>query len=147
MLKQMLFMGAAALSFPALAQEQPTTDPTAPPPTEQPAPTPPADAPTTPPAGDTAAQPAPSGSAATPTQIARIVDQDFPTYDSDANGELNEAEFAAWMKKLRAATDPSVDTESEAVKTWIGQAYAAADTDKSGGVNKAELTSFLSRGA
>jgi hypothetical protein len=143
----MLLIGAAAISVPAFAQEQPATDPTAPPPTEQPAPTPPADDMTTPPAGDMAAQPAPSGTAATPGQVARIVDQEFPTYDSDANGELNEAEFAAWMKKLRAATDPSVDTESEAVKTWIGQAYAAADADKSGGVNKAELTSFLTRGA
>lgn len=144
MLKHMLFVGAAALSFPALAQEQPATDPTAPPAAEQPAPTSP-----TAPAGDTsAAQPAPSGgTAATPAQIAQIVDQEFPTYDGDANGELNETEFSAWMKKLRAATDPSVDTESEAVKAWIAQSFAAADTDKSGGVNKSELTGFLSHGA
>lgn len=140
MLKQMLFVGAAALSFPALAQEQPATDPASPPPAEQPAPT----APT----GDTAtAQPAPSGTAATPAQIAQIVDQEFPTYDGDANGELDEAEFSAWMKKLRAATDPSVDTEAEAVKSWIAQSFAAADTDKSGGVSKSELTAFLSHGA
>ena len=139
MLKQMLFVGAAALSFPALAQETPMTDPTAPPPAEMP--TAPA------PAHEATAQPAPSGTAATPTQVAQIVDQEFPTYDADGNGELNEAEFAAWMKKLRAATDPSVDTESEAVKSWIGQAFAAADSDKSSGVNKAELTAFLARGA
>lgn len=140
MLKQLLLIGAAAVSFPALAQ---TTEPVGDevPPATQPAPAPDASAP---PAGDTAAQPA---TAATPTQIAQIVDQEFATYDADANGALNEAEFAAWMKKLRTATDPSVDTESEAVKTWIDQSFTASDGDKSGGVDKAELTAFLSRGA
>ncbi len=43
--------------------------------------------------------------------------------------------------------EPTVDTESAEVKTWIGQAFAAADGDKSGAVNKTELTGFLSRGA
>lgn len=151
MLKQLLLIGAAAVSFPALAQ---TTEPVGDeaPPATQPAPAPtdstaPAPDASTPPAGDTAAEPAPSGTAATPTQIAQIVDREFGTYDADANGALNEAEFAAWMKKLRAATDPSVDTESEAVKAWIDQSFTAADGDKSGGVDKAELTAFLSRGA
>ncbi len=159
MLKQMLLIGAAAVSFPALAQSTPPADPASPPTASEPAPgpastTPPADTATTPaPAPDAssppaaASQPAPSGSAATPTQIAQIVDQEFPTYDGDKNGDLNEAEFGAWMKKLRTATDPSVDPESADVKTWIGQAFASADGDKSGGVNKTELTGFLSRGA
>jgi hypothetical protein len=159
MLKQMLLIGAAAVSFPAIAQTTaPASDPTAPtagqpapapdtttPPAE-PAPAPDASTPptSTPPASS---QPAPSGAAATPTQIAQIVEQEFPTYDGDKNGDLNEAEFGAWMKKLRAATDPSADVESAEVKTWIGQAFASADGDKSGAVNKAELTGFLSRGA
>lgn len=159
MLKQMLLIGAAAVSFPALAQSTPPADPASPPTASEPAPgpastTPPADTATTPaPAPDAssppaaASQPAPSGTAATPTQIAQIVDQEFPTYDGDKNGDLNEAEFGAWMKKLRSATDPSVDPESADVKTWIGQAFASADGDKSGGVNKTELTGFLSRGA
>ncbi|HEV2599764.1 calcium-binding protein [Sphingopyxis sp.] len=159
MLKQMLLIGAAAVSFPALAQSTPPADPASPPTATEPAPgptstTPPADTATTPaPAPDAssppaaASQPAPLGSAATPTQIAQIVDQEFPTYDGDKNGDLNETEFGAWMKKLRTATDPSVDPESADVKTWIGQAFASADGDKSGGVNKTELTGFLSRGA
>jgi len=164
MLKQVLLIGAAAISFPALAQNTAPTDTTAPPPTEQadpsasqPAPAPanptdagtPAPAPTesAPPSGD-ASQPAPaSGAAATPAQIAQIVNQEFPTYDADKSSDLNEAEFAAWMKKLRTATDPTVDPESEQVKTWVGQAWAAADADKSGKVSKEELTGFLSRGA
>ena len=141
MLKQMLLIGAAAVSFPALAQTTaPASDPTTPPTASEPAPAPDA---STPPA-----EPAPSGAAAaTPTQIAQIVEQEFPTYDGDKNGDLNESEFGAWMKKLRAATDPSADVESAEVKTWIGQAFASADGDKSGAVNKTELTGFLSRGA
>lgn len=157
MLKQLLLIGAAAASIPALAQTTPpASDPANPPTTTEPAnPTPMPDTPDTAdtpaPAPDastppTASEPAPSGTTATPAQIAQIVDREFPTYDGDGNGDLSDAEFAAWMKKLRAATDPSADPESAEVKAWIGQAYAAADADKSGGVSKAELTAFLSRG-
>lgn len=150
MLKQMLLIGAAAVSFPVLAQSTQPVDPAGPPTSEQAPPsqsTTPAPAPeaSTPPAA--ASQPAPSGTAASPTQIAQIVEQEFPAYDGDKNGDLNEAEFGAWMKKLRAASDPGADVESADVKTWIGQAFASADGDKSGAVNKAELTGFLSRGA
>lgn len=155
MLKQMLLIGAAAISLPALAQTTPpAADPASSPAASEPVTPAPAPAPdtsspapvpdsSTPPAST---EPAPPG-AATPTQIAQIVEQEFPTYDGDKNGDLNEAEFGAWMKKLRAATDPSADVESAEVKTWIGQAFASADGDKSGAVNKTELTGFLSRGA
>ncbi|WP_188237151.1 EF-hand domain-containing protein [Sphingopyxis sp. LK2115] len=153
MLKQLLLIGAAAVAVPAFAQATPpTSDPANAPTTMEPAtPAPMPDTTSPAPAPDASAppdasEPASSGTAATPAQIAGIVDQEFPTYDGDGNGELSDAEFAAWMKKLRAATDPGVDPESAEVKAWIGQAYAAADTDKSGGVNKAELTAFLSRG-
>ena len=179
MLKTMLLIGAAAISFPALAQTTAPTDgsttppaqtETAPPASEpaapatedsqpapapdaaQPAPTP--DAATSPtaepapPAGETAAaQPAPAGTAATATQVAQIVEKEFPTYDADSSAELSEVEFGTWMKKLRSASEPTVDVESAEVKTWIGQAYGAADADKNGTVSKVELTSFLSKGA
>ncbi len=152
MLKQVLLVGAAALSFPALAQTTaPASDPASPPAATEPAPAPdttsPAPAPDASTTPSASSQPAPSGDAATPTQIAQIVEREFPTYDGDKNGDLNQAEFGAWMKKLRAATDPSADVESAEVKSWIGQAFASADGDKSGGVNKTELTGFLSRGA
>lgn len=158
MLKQFLLVGAAALSFPALAQTTPPGDAGAPPTeqpdaaTAQPAPAEPADTatgsgPATAPAPTESAQPAPSRAAATPTQIAQIVDREFPSYDGDKSGDLNQAEFAAWMKKLRTASDPTVDPEAEQVKTWVGQAWAVADADKSGAVSKDELTGFLSRGA
>lgn len=153
MLKQMFLIGAAAVSFPALAQTtDPMTDPASPPTTAEPAQVPDSTMAPAEPAPDASAPPAatesaPSTAAATPAQIAQIVDQEFPTYDADADGALNTGEFAAWMKKLRTATDPSVDPESADVKSWIDQAFAAADADKSGGVDKAELTGFLSRGA
>jgi hypothetical protein len=131
MLKQMLLIGAAAASIPAIAQTTPPAgDPTNPPTTTEPA---------TP-------APLPDSTSPAPAQIAQIVDQEFPTYDGDGSGELSEPEFGAWMKKLRAATDPAADPESAEVQAWIGQAYVAADADKSGGVSKAELTAFLSRG-
>lgn len=151
MLKQMLLIGAAAISFPALAQETPPAGdvmapteqtPPAPAPDGMDTTTPPAD-PSTPPAGKATSEPG----AATPDQVAEIVNREFPAYDADSTQELNETEFATWMKKLRTATDPTVDPESEQVKSWIGQAFAAADADKSGGVSKEELTGFLSRGA
>lgn len=158
MLKQMLLIGVAAVSFPALAQETPpASDPMNPPTTTEPVtpapePAPDTTSPDTAPVPDSstppaATEPAPSSSAATPGQIAQIVDQEFPTYDGDKNGDLNEAEFGAWMKKLRAATDPAADVESAEVTSWIGQAFASADSDKSGGVSKTELVGFLSRGA
>lgn len=124
----------------------PAPDDTTTPPADPMAPAP-ADPATTPPAEDPATDPGATASAATPDQVAQIVSQEFPTYDADATKELNETEFATWMKKLRTATDPSVDPESEQVKSWIGQAFAAADADKSGGVTEQELTGFLSRGA
>ncbi|APZ98142.1 hypothetical protein BWQ93_06370 [Sphingopyxis sp. QXT-31] len=185
MLKTMLLIGAAAISFPALAQNQPVdtttppasqpsepaaenTQPTPAPDAAQPAPapmpdaaqptpapapdaatTPPAAAEPAPPAGEatTAQQAAPSGTAATPTQVAQIVNTEFPTYDADSSAELSEVEFGTWMKKLRSASEPTVDVESAEVKTWIGQAYGAADADKNGTVSKEELTAFLSKGA
>src|SRR3990167_6436261 len=100
MLKQMLLIGAAAVSFPALAQTSAPADPTAPPTAGEPAPdtaTPPVDPPpipdaspppTSPPPASTppaSTQPAPSGAAATPTQIAQIVEQEFPTHNTDHN--------------------------------------------------------------
>lgn len=80
---------------------------------------------------------------ATAAQIATIVDQGFPTYDKDADGNLKTEEFGAWMVSLRSATEPAFTGQSAADKEWIGKALAMADTDKSGGVNKDELKGFL----
>lgn len=140
MLKQILFIGAAAVSFPALAQVAapvPGED-NAQAPTEQVA------APVDEPIPETQTAPA-AGTPASSDQVAMIVEQEFGSHDSDANGELNNAEFTAWMTKLRAAAPQQGETVDAA--TWSEQAFKVADADSSGGVNKAELIAFLSRGS
>lgn len=80
------------------------------------------------------------------SQIAQVVDTQFPTYDKDGDGKLNKAEFAQWMVALKSQTDPSTKTEAPATKKWVGSAFAQADTDKDKTVSKTELTGFLSQG-
>lgn len=76
-------------------------------------------------------------------QIAQVVDQGFPTYDKDADGSLKAEEFNSWMVALRSASEPAFQGQSAADKEWLTRALAAADADKSGGVNKDELKTFL----
>ena len=88
-----------------------------------------------------AQQPASSGS-----QVAQIVDSEFPTYDKDGDGKLNRTEFAAWMVALKTASDPSTKADAPATRTWVAGAFAQADKDKSASLTKSELTGFLSPG-
>jgi len=166
MLKSILLAGAVMISIPALAQDAPAQE-TPPAPAEQPAE--PAEAPA--PAGqpaETAQQPqeaAPAAPAEQPaqaaqqpapaqgqqpanaTQIAAVVDQGFPTYDKDADGSLKAEEFSSWMVALRSASEPAFKGESAADKQWLSAALNQADADKSGGVNKEELKTFLTPAA
>ena len=80
------------------------------------------------------------------TQVAQVVDTEFATYDKDKNGVLSKAEFGDWMVALKTASDPSTKAEAATTKTWVGQAFASADKDKSKTVSKTELTGFLSQG-
>ncbi len=93
----------------------------------------------------TAAAPAPAGQAVatSPDQVAQAVSAGWATYDKDGNGALDKTEFAAWMVALRAAAQPGFDPQSPAAATWLNQAFAQADTDKSSTVNTSELTTFL----
>ncbi|WP_294310683.1 EF-hand domain-containing protein [uncultured Sphingomonas sp.] len=140
------FLGAAMMvSAPVLAQVTPApaqTTPAAP----QAAPATTADAAQT-------AQPAADASVSTQgqvqangSQIAQVVDTQFPTYDKDGDGKLNKAEFAQWMVALKSQTDPSTKADAPATKKWVGSAFAQADTDKDKTVSKTELTGFLSQG-
>jgi hypothetical protein len=137
MMKQILFVGAAVFSIPAMAQQaQPApgaVDDLAP--TEQVA-TQPAPA-----QQQTAAQ---AGQPATAAQVAMLVDREFPAHDGDKDGELTLAEFGAWMDKLHAS---SPQPQANRPANWNEQAFALADSDKSAKVTKAELVSFLTRGA
>lgn len=91
------------------------------------------------------AAPAPA-SVSKAEQVTQVVDTEFPTYDKDSNGTLNAAEFASWMIALKTVADPSTKADSPALKTWVGQAFANADSDKSKSVSKKELNDFLSQG-
>ncbi|WP_343890726.1 EF-hand domain-containing protein [Sphingomonas oligophenolica] len=94
------------------------------------------------PAQQAAAQPI-SGAA----QIAQVVNTEFPSYDKDKNGTLNEVEFGAWMVALKEKSDPTTKPDSPATKAWVDQAFASADKDKNKVLTKSELTGFLSQGA
>ncbi|MEG3179179.1 calcium-binding protein [Sphingomonas sp. LT1P40] len=130
------------------AQTAPAPAEPAAPPAEQPAQTAeqtpaPAEQP-----AQTAQQPAPAGQQpANAAQIAQVVDSGFPTYDKDADGNLKAEEFGAWMVALRSASEPAFTGQSAADKEWITRAWAAADKDKSNGINKDELKGFLAPAA
>jgi outer membrane biosynthesis protein TonB len=172
MIKSIFLASAVMISVPALAQEVPVQE-TPPAAAEQPAqPAQPAEAPVaaeqpaetaqqpqeatpaepaTPaeqPAQTAEQQPAPQGQQpANATQIAAVVDQGFPTYDKDADGNLKAEEFNSWMVVLRSASEPAFKGDSVAGKQWLGVALAQADTDKSGSVSKDELKTFLTPAA
>jgi hypothetical protein len=99
--------------------------------------------PTAQPTQQATAEPAVTGAA----QIAQVVNTEFPTYDKDKSGTLNQSEFGAWMIALKEKSDPSTKPDSPATKAWVTQAFASADKDKSKSLSKAELTGFLTQGA
>jgi hypothetical protein len=83
---------------------------------------------------------------ATGSQVAQVVDSEFPTYDKDSDGNLNQIEFSAWMVALKTKSDPATKADSPATKKWNTAAFVQADADKSKSVSKDELTGFLSKG-
>ncbi|MCX8475930.1 MAG: calcium-binding protein [Sphingomonas sp.] len=89
-------------------------------------------------AGTAVAQPAANGA-----QVAQAVGRDFGTYDKDANGALNDAEFGTWMSSLRKAAEPGFVPGSADANVWLGQAFASADVDRSKSVSQVELATFL----
>lgn len=176
MLKSILLASAVAISAPAFAQDMPQqqtpppqeqpapTETTEPVPQETPAPATQPEAEVTPaPTPTPTPTPTPEPQAAEPqaqaqtsqpaqqpanaAQIAQIVDQGFPTYDKDGDGNLTGEEFGSWMVALRSATEPAFTGESAADKEWLTRALAAADADKSGGVTNPELKTFLAPAA
>lgn len=134
-----ILIGATLIAAPLAAQEvtSPTTAPsqsqTMPP--ADPAQTTPTQ---TPPSTDTAvAQTLP---ATDPS--ASGADQEFATYDKDANGALSRSEFRTWISAHHAAAAPA---DANAAKKSAGSAFAQADTDRSRSVSKEELTSYLAQ--
>lgn len=98
-------------------------------------------------------QTAPAG-AETPTaetpanatnQVAAVVDSEFPVYDADKSGALEQPEFSKWILALKAQEMKSTGTTMPQAEltAWASAAFATADADKSASVTKAELTSYL----
>lgn len=77
--------------------------------------------------------------------VAKIVDAEFPAYDANKNGDLDQPEFTKWILALHnASADASAKAMDEAAKVkWAKGAFAAADTDKSKKISKAEMNKFL----
>ena len=162
MMKRILLASAVMMSVPAFAQDVAPSQTTAP--TAQAAPATPQATPADPSIAATQAAPATqsdpatqtaqtaqttaeAGQPASGTQIAQIIEAEFPKYDKDGKGQLNEKQFGDWMVALRSASEPGVTADKPEVKSWIKQAFAQADKDKSKAVTKAELTTFLSQSA
>lgn len=149
MIRTFLLTSAMLVAAPALAQQAPAADPSAQVPSTQAPSTqdmPQATEPTAPasPAEPQAAQPAnPANS------VAAIVESEFPAYDANKDGQLDQAEFSRWMVALKdqemKATGKSLP--SAEVTAWASGAFTTADADKSAAVSKPELISYLSGSA
>ena len=133
MIRAILFTTALALTAPAMAQQ--TMSP-ATPQTAQPA------APAQPQSA-TPAQPAPAAS------VASIVDSEFPAYDANSDGQLDQSEFSRWMVALKSQEMKATGQQlpADQVTAWANGAFSTADADKSSMISKPELITYLSAGA
>jgi len=124
--KSLLLIALAGLCSPALAdQNAPNTEAVGPAPVAPVAP-----------------RAAPTESPVNPSQI---VDREFTAYDADKSGDLNAAEFSAWVSKLRKpSADGTPPTDSQ---TWTAGLFARADTDHNQLVSKTEMTTLLASAA
>ncbi len=129
----------ALAATPALAQQ---ADPMAPQPAPEAAPAPVAE-----PAPMTEAAPAaePATPAAEPKEVtvAKLVDAEFPAYDANKNGDLDQPEFAKWILALHEAGGTAKQADAATKDKWAKDAFAAADADKSKKISKAEMNKFL----
>jgi hypothetical protein len=99
---------------------------------------------------DPLSQTAPSASAApTPEPkeitVKKLVDAEFPAYDANSSGDLEQVEFSKWVLALHGASgDPKAAAMDDAAKAqWAKAAFTSADADKSKKVSKAEMSTFL----
>lgn len=96
-----------------------------------------------------AAQGTASQNPASQTDVASIVDSEFPAYDADKSGQLEKAEFGKWMVALKDQEMKSTgrNLPPEQVTAWADGAFTTADADSSTAVTKEELVKFLTGGA
>jgi len=131
MLRLMMTGAVLVMAAPALAQQTTPVDP-APAAPAQTAPAQPA-------------QPTPSSPANQASQVAAIIESEYPVYDADKSGQLDKAEFSKWLLALKQqemqATGKALP-EAE-LTAWVSAAFQTADADKNGQVSKPELTTYL----
>ena len=142
MLKYAMLAGAALVAAPVLAQTNTTSPQTSASGGAAVGQAAPSGAPT----DAVPMQPATREQPATGSQVAQVVDTEFPTYDKNGDGKLSATEFGGWMVALKSKTDPSTKPDAPETKKWVSAAFAQADTDKSKSLTKTEVTSFLSQG-
>lgn len=77
--------------------------------------------------------------------VAKIIETEFPAYDANKNGDLDQPEFTKWVLALHgASTDANAKAMDDAAKlNWANGAFASADADKSKKISKAEMSKFL----
>ena len=139
MIRAILFTTALALTAPAMAQQTMGADPAMSPATPQAAqPAAPAQ-----PQSAIPAQPAPAAS------VASIVDSEFPAYDANSDGQLDQSEFSRWMVALKSQEMKATGQQlpADQVTAWANGAFSTADADKSSMISKPELITYLSAGA
>jgi hypothetical protein len=142
MLKYAMLVGAALIAAPVLAQTTATSPQTSPSSGGAPAEVPQSGTSTDAVPMQSAAREQPASS----TQVAQVVDTEFPTYDKNGDGKLSAAEFGGWMVALKSKTDPSTKPDAPDTKKWVSAAFTQADADKNKSLTKAEVTSFLTQG-
>jgi hypothetical protein len=142
MLKYAMLAGAALIAAPVLAQTTATSPQTSPSSGGAAAEVLQSGTPTDAVPMQSAAREQPASS----SQVAQVVDTEFPTYDKNGDGKLSAAEFGGWMVALKSKTDPSTKPDAPDTKKWVSAAFTQADADKNKSLTKAEVTSFLTQG-
>jgi hypothetical protein len=82
------------------------------------------------------------------TSVESIVDAEFPAYDANKSGQLEQPEFTKWMVALKEQEIKSTGKALPAaeVTAWANGAFTSADADSNAAVTKAELIKYLTGG-
>ncbi|QUT03847.1 EF-hand domain-containing protein [Sphingobium phenoxybenzoativorans] len=83
------------------------------------------------------------------SSVQSIVDSEFPAYDANQSGQLEQPEFIKWMVALKdqemKATGKALPASE--ISAWASGAFTSADADGSGAVSKEELVKYLTGGS
>ena len=141
MIRAFLLATVLTAATPALAQQAMTPGAATQP--AQPSTAIPAQPSTATPAQSTPAQSTPAAS------VASIVDSEFPAYDANGDGQLDQSQFSRWMLALKNQEMKATGQQlpADQVTAWANGAFTTADADKSLMVSKPELITYLSAGA